>query len=154
VILHPKSQGSAREWGLESFETLARRLHQNGYQVFISGTEAERPALQPLIDTLSDIAHSIVGAMNLETFIAFINACDGLVAASTGPLHIAAALGKKAVGIYPPIRPMHPGRWAPVGVQATALAVERLCDQCRTNPQDCRCMQAIRPEDVLAVVRR
>ncbi|RYD50804.1 MAG: lipopolysaccharide heptosyltransferase family protein [Sphingobacteriales bacterium] len=154
MILHPKSQGSAREWGLESFETLARLLHQNGYQVFISGTEAERAALQPLTDALNGVADSIVGAMNLDTFIAFINACDGLVAASTGPLHIAAALGKKAVGIYPPIRPMHPGRWAPIGVQATALAVDAPCENCRTAPHDCTCMQAIRPEDVFQVLQR
>ncbi|MBK7669733.1 MAG: hypothetical protein IPJ32_21845 [Sphingobacteriaceae bacterium] len=32
--------------------------------------------------------------MTLKQFISFINNADALVAASTGPLHIASALGK------------------------------------------------------------
>lgn len=64
--------------------------------------------------------------MNLKQFISFIAAADGLIAASTGPLHIAAALGKVALGIYPPIKPMHPpGRWAPLGKNASYLVLEK-----------------------------
>jgi heptosyltransferase III len=70
-----------------------------------------------------------------------------LVACSTGPLHIAAALGKKAIGIFPPIRPMHPQRWQPVGVQAQTLCVSKLCEACRKNMQ-CACIQEITPSQV------
>jgi ADP-heptose:LPS heptosyltransferase len=40
--------------------------------------------------------------MNLSQFISVSYACDGLVTDSTGPLQIAAALGKYAYGIFPP----------------------------------------------------
>jgi len=83
--------------------------------------------------------------MSLAQLMSFIEACDGLVAASTGPLHIAAALGKTAIGIYPPIRPMHPGRWAPVGKQAKFAVIEKECSDCRNNGM-CHCMQEISPE--------
>jgi heptosyltransferase-3 len=59
---------------------------------------------------------NLTGKLSLQQFIAFINHCDVLIAASTGPLHIASALGKKAIGLFAPMRPIHPGRWKPIGV--------------------------------------
>ena len=87
------------------------------------------------------------GRFTLEEFISFINATDGIVAMSTGPLHIAAALGKAAIGIFPPIRPMHPGRWAPVGKKAFALVADHECRLCRKDGI-CKCMDEVTPEMV------
>ena len=75
----------------------------------------------------------------------FISKADGLIAASTGPLHLAAALGIHALGIYPPIRPMHPGRWAPVGPGAKVFVKSQYCEACRRTA-DCVCIREIRPE--------
>jgi ADP-heptose:LPS heptosyltransferase len=148
IILHPKSQGSAREWGLEHFISLIRLLPKDRYQIFISGTAKEAELLTPLFDAVGGSVTDITGRMDLSGFIAFIDRCDALVAASTGPLHIAAALGKQAIGIYPAIRPMHPGRWAPLGEKALALSLEKDCRACLINPQDCACIKSIRPLEV------
>ncbi len=143
LILHPRSQGSAREWGLDNFAALIHLLPQEEYKIFISGTAKEREGLQPLFDAVGDRLTDICGLMDLSVFIAFIQACDGLIANSTGPLHIAAALGKRAVGIYPNIRPMHPGRWQPLGPQAVFVTTSQQCDYCRKDAGKCRCMQSI-----------
>ncbi|MFC7667381.1 glycosyltransferase family 9 protein [Hymenobacter humi] len=80
-------------------------------------------------------------------------AADGLVAGSTGPLHLAAALGRHALGLYPPIRPMHPGRWAPLGPRAGFMVFDKpSCEDCRTEPAACRCIRAIEPVAVAAHV--
>jgi ADP-heptose:LPS heptosyltransferase len=118
LILHPKSQGSAREWGLENFIRLIKLLDKKKYHILISGTEKERDLLDELFNAVGDQVTDITGKMQLSQFISFIDHCDGLVANSTGPLHVAAILGKHAFGIYPSIRPMHPGRWAPIGKHA------------------------------------
>jgi ADP-heptose:LPS heptosyltransferase len=76
-----------------------------------------------------------------------INDCDGLVSASTGPLHIAAALRKYALGLYPPIKPIHPGRWAPLGNKAEYLVLDKKCNDCRRT-LDCQCIRSIKPEEV------
>lgn len=115
LILHPKSQGSAREWGLKNFMALINLLPQKNFKIFISGTSKERELLIPLIEEAGKLVTDISGKMDLGTFISFINHCDGLVANSTGPLHIAGALGKTAIGIYPDVRPMNPGRWQALG---------------------------------------
>jgi ADP-heptose:LPS heptosyltransferase len=148
VILHPKSNASAREWSLKRFEELIRLLPANKYQVFISGTKAEKELMADWIKSLPAGVCDITGLFSLEQFIAFISKTDYLVAASTGPLHIAAACGIGAIGIYPPIRPMHPGRWKPLGKKAVALVLGKTCNDCRSNPQSCHCMNDIPAQQV------
>ena len=147
VILHPRSRGSAREWGLTNFSQLARLLHAAGHRVFITGTAAEGEELAGwLRENSAFLAADLTGQLILPQFIAFIAAADGLVAGSTGPLHLAAALGRHALGLYPPIRPMHPGRWAPLGPHAEFLVFDKPnCQDCRTQPSACTCIRAIEP---------
>ncbi|MGV3639709.1 MAG: glycosyltransferase family 9 protein [Adhaeribacter sp.] len=148
VILHPKSQGSAREWELEKFGLLARRLHQQGYQVFVSGTAKDQELMAPWLEAHRGCLTDITGRLTLPEFVAFINACEGLVAASTGPLHIAAALGIHALGLYPPMKPIHPGRWAPLGAKAEFLVLEKDCQDCRRQPASCHCIRQLSVEAV------
>jgi len=154
VILHPRSRGSAREWGLANFGQLARLLHQAGHRVFVTGTAAEGAEL---IDWLAQhaafLTADLTGQLSLPQFLAFIAAADGLVAGSTGPLHLAAALGRHALGLYPPIRPMHPGRWAPLGPRTEYLVFDKPnCADCRTQPAACTCIRAIEPAAAAARV--
>lgn len=119
IVIHPLSKGSAVEWGLHHFRELVPLLSKDEYAVFVTGSaqEGERIALQGGIAG----AHDVTGKLSLLELIAFISKADALVAASTGPLHIAAALGIEAIGLYTPKRPMHPGRWSPVGKKAHVL---------------------------------
>ena len=155
VILHPRSRGSAREWGLPHFAALARLLHQAGHRVFISGTQAEGEELADwLREHAAFLSADLTGQLSLPQFIAFIAAADGLVAGSTGPLHLAAALGRHALGFYPPIRPMHPGRWAPLGPHAEYLVFDRPdCQDCRAQPASCTCIKALEPAVAFARIQ-
>ena len=154
VILHPRSRGSAREWGLDNFAHLARLLHQAGHRVFVTGTGAEGEELATwLRENAAFLAADLTGQLSLPQFIAFIAAADGLVAGSTGPLHLAAALSRHALGLYPPIRPMHPGRWGPLGPHAGFIVFDKPgCQDCRTQPAACTCIRAINPMEVAAQV--
>jgi ADP-heptose:LPS heptosyltransferase len=154
LILHPKSKGSAREWGWENFSRLLDIMPKERFKVFVTGTEKEGKALRDegfWGDGTN--ATDLTGKLSLSQFLSFINASDGLIAASTGPLHLAAAMGKHAIGLYPPIRPMHPGRWAPVGKNATYIVMDKDCSKCRKTG-DCECMRQITPERVLEKLMR
>ncbi len=154
VVLHPRSRGSAREWGLDHFGQLARLLHQAGHRVFVTGTAAEGQELAEwLREHAPFLAGDLTGQLSLPQFLAFIAAADGVVAGSTGPLHLAAALGRHALGLYPPIRPMHPGRWAPLGPHAEYLVFDKPdCEDCRANPAACTCIRALSAAAVAARV--
>lgn len=149
IILHPKSKGSALEWPLEHFVRLAKQLLEAGINVIISGTEAERQLILAQCPELLSLAglHDLTGKLSLAAFVNLIGASDGLVACSTGPLHIAAALGKVAVGIYPPYEPIHPGRWRPVGKRATVLTAPGQPLTPRKN-WDVQCLAQIQPDQV------
>jgi ADP-heptose:LPS heptosyltransferase len=152
VVLHPRSRGSAREWGQEHFGELARTLHAAGHRVFVSGTAAEGTELADwLRQYTAYLAADLTGQLALPEFISFLASADGIVAGSTGPLHLAAALGRHALGLYPPIRPMHPGRWGPLGPHAEYLVFDRPdCQDCRVNPAACTCIKAIEVATVAA----
>ena len=120
IILHPKSQGSAVEWPIEKYIELANTLAKQNARVYFSGTESEGEKFREFLPDHDEII-DISGRMNLDEFIAFIDKADTLIACSTGPLHIAAVLNKKAIGLYTKIRPMHPGRWKPIGNNAETI---------------------------------
>jgi heptosyltransferase-3 len=143
LVIHPKSNASAREWSLENYSELIKSLPHVKFQFIITGGENEKNILDEWHKTLSQDVFNLAGKLSLNELIALLNASNGIVAASTGPLHIAAALGKDAIGIYPPIKPMDPGRWAPVGKHAEYLVMEKHCSDCRFSPQSCHCMNEV-----------
>jgi heptosyltransferase III len=151
VILHPKSKGSAREWGLDNYAQLISLLPKDRFQVFISGTKDEASRMQDFLDKYKGQIENITGLLTLPEFIKFISFSDALVAASTGPLHIASALGIMAIGLYAPMRPIHPGRWMPVGLKAQYLVIDKKCSKCRRSGV-CECIQAISPQKVAALL--
>lgn len=152
VILHPKSKGSAREWGLENFSVLIDALDKTKFKVFISGTKDEGQLVKPLLEKHKEVV-DLTGKLNLKQFISFIHSADALVAASTGPLHIASALGKKAIGLFAPMRPIHPGRWMPVGKKAKFLVLNKECNDCRKN-SDCYCIREIKAKEVVDLLNK
>jgi heptosyltransferase III len=153
LILHPKSKGSAREWPLDNYLALIKNLPAQKFQIFITGTVEEGKLIKeqkPEIFQIQNVC-DLTGKCSLSELISFINSADGLLACSTGPLHIASALGKFACGIYPPVKPMHPGRWAPIGRKASFLALDKNCDDCRKSGK-CACIASISVEEVSLVI--
>ena len=152
IILHPKSKGSAREWGLDNFSNLINQLDKTHYQIFISGTAHEGELVKELIIKHHEV-NDLTGKLSLQQFIAFINHCDVLVAASTGPLHIASSLGKKAIGLFAPMRPIHPGRWKPIGLNAHYVVLNKDCSDCRKK-MNCHCIREIKTTEVIKLIEK
>jgi len=150
IILHPKSKGSAKEWGTMNFLKLIDVLPEDKFKIFISGTSQDASLMSDFLEAVEEKKNvvDITGKMSLEQFIAFIYHCDGLVAASTGPLHISAALGKVAIGLFSSRRPIHPGRWQPIGKRAVALVYDPHCPDCAAG-RDCNCITRIKPQQII-----
>lgn len=151
LIIHPKSKGSAREWPAKYYQELIQELNQAGFNIILTGTHAEGELFMSQINhTPNDVKISF-GKLSLQQLLLLIAHADGLLACSTGPLHIAAAYGKLAMGIYPPIRPMHPGRWAPIGKKVKIFCLKKTCNLCRTN-LNCTCISDIHPNEIKSYI--
>lgn len=151
VVLHPLL-GSGIGWGLPNFAALIRALDPQRWQVIITGTNAETERYRRALPL--DLPHvlDMGGRLSLEKLMAVIGSSDALVAASTGPLHIAAALGVRAIGLYSMRRPIHPGRWAPLGRDAHALTFDPDCAACAAG-EACDCITRIDPQRVLGLLK-
>lgn len=147
LIIHPKSKGSAREWSLQNYSNLIEHLPRDRIEIFISGTDADEVLLSDFLSRHKDRVVNLCGKLTLIEFIKFISTCDALLACSTGPLHLAAALRINAIGIYPPMRPIHPGRWAPIGRKVKVFVENRPCSDCKVN-KNCHCLNSITPREV------
>jgi heptosyltransferase III len=149
LIIHPKSRGSAREWPLESYNDLLRSLPVESYRIFVTGLQAEGDSIRTEKPELFQHPHvtDLTGKLNLEELTSFISQADGLLACSTGVLHLAAALGINALGLYSPMKPIHPGRWMPIGKHAKHLVLDKECEACRASIE-CACINAISVADV------
>jgi len=149
LIFHPKSKGSAREWPLQHYFQLACKLDKGKYDIYVTGTEAEGNKIESEMPNFFQNSGAIdmTGKFSLHDLIAFIAQSDALIACSTGPLHIAAALGKNAIGFYPSIKPMHAGRWQPIGNNVKVFTLDKNCIDCK-NTILCTCISNIGVEIV------
>jgi len=156
LIIHTKSNGHGREWPTGHFLALAQRLQRHpDIHLWTTGSAAEGEWLEQHADELLRMPNvtNVCGKFTLGQLSVFIRSADGLIASGTGPLHLSAALGQRTLGLFPPTRPMHPGRWAPVGPRAQILCMPTGCSGCREKQTiTCACMENIAPEAVEAVV--
>ena len=148
LILHPKSKGSAREWGLDKYAELLRELPPDRFQIIVTGTEEEAREMEQLLKVYKNRIVDLTGKLSLSEYVSVIAAADGIVACSTGPLHIAAAAGKYALGLYAPMKPIYPQRWAPIGPKASFLVKEGECNICR-RLNYCECISSITSKEVI-----
>jgi heptosyltransferase III len=149
LIIHPKSRGSAREWPLEKYYELVESLPAESYRIFITGLKEEGDLIRKEKPQLLNHPNvtDLTGRFNLTELTSFISQADGLLACSTGVLHLAAALGIYTLGLYSPMKPIHPGRWMPIGKKTKYLVLKKECSDCRAS-KDCACINLINAEEV------
>lgn len=152
IILHPLSKGSARNWGLANFAQLIELLPSDKFNIFVSGTESEGLAFRDLLVQPYTNVVDVSGKLSLEQFIALIYSADALIACSTGPLHLASAFDKLAVGLYAPIAPIFPARWAPIGKNVVVFSSSNTkCKRCAKGGR-CACIEGLEPVQVADVL--
>jgi len=160
VILSPALvTARSHQWPLEFYAELIERVDPREVHWFICGTADDRASLQPLLQRHAHAANvtDLVGRLSLTEFMAFISQCDGLVAGSTGPLHLAAALGIHTLGLFQS-RQRDVRRWRPLGPMASVLHSHVRCRGERRLQHGgsvipCPCMTAIAPATVAEHVR-
>jgi heptosyltransferase-3 len=152
VILHPKSQGSALEWSIENYSKLTSLLNNQGIAVAYTGTEKEGVLFRGYLPS-GDLTMDTSGSLSLEQLMCFIQRAKGIVACSTGPLHIGGFLGIRAVGLFSNRRPIHPGRWHAIGKDAHYLADSDQLIQTEKK-QGTSVIANISPEQVLEILMK
>jgi lipopolysaccharide heptosyltransferase II len=156
ILIHPGSGGSARDWKPEHFAQLAIELSKRRFCVVITGGETEAELVKRVVQDAGGGVKSFISTLSLKEFAALIQTAKLFVANSTGPLHIAAAVGVPVIGFYPPVRVMSPKRWGPLSDKKYIFVPDPAqCLRCKGG--DCQgndCMEQIKVNHVVEAVER
>ncbi len=150
VILHPLL-GSGVGWGLANFAELIAALDPARYHLLVTGTADEAERYRRALPLDAGHVTDVGGKLPLHGLMELIGACRAFVSASTGPLHVAAASGVRAIGLFSMRRPILPARWAPIGRDAHALTFDPWCARCARGER-CDCIERISPDRVVALL--
>jgi heptosyltransferase III len=124
IAIHPGMAGSALNWPEGHYISLGRRLVRK-FNVIVTGGPQEQALVERVFLGIAQrrsfspnepVFAKFVGETGLADLIALLDRCDGIVAASTGPMHLGVALGKKVVTVFSPIKVQSAVRWGPFGV--------------------------------------
>jgi|MDTC01.3.fsa_nt_gb heptosyltransferase-2/heptosyltransferase-3 len=90
VVIHPSASQDYKNWGLERFTVLSRRLiHDHGHQVLCCFPEKEQSIAKLLLDQVEGI---FVYLGPLRQSMALISKADLMIDSASGPSHISSAL--------------------------------------------------------------
>lgn len=153
IILHPGSGGSAREWSAENFGRLASRMAKSaGLKVVVTGGRGEQEKVSEVVRWAGGNATPIVGTLSIKEFAVLIESAKVFVSNSTGPLHLAVAMGTPVVGLFPQHTAMSAKRWGPYTTRKRVLVPDKPldCNSCFKNKQPCECMASVSVDAVEA----
>ncbi len=118
IVIHIPSLGSAKVWSNSSFKQLLEMILanvNNCYQVVLTGTTSEEEQVKRITAQLP-VNNRIfeVFNLNLKELAAILSKAKLFLGNSTGPIHIAAAVGTFVAGLYSPVKVESPLRWGPL----------------------------------------
>jgi heptosyltransferase-2 len=153
IALAPGAVGPSKRWPADAYAALARRLLAEGFAVWVIGGPAEKSIAQTIV---ADTAARDFTGTDLREAILALAAANAAVSNDSGLLHVAAALGTPAIGIFGPTSPWH---WAPLNPLAATIQadMELLCRPCHKpvcRLRHHRCMTEISADQVFAATCR
>ncbi|MCX7715912.1 MAG: glycosyltransferase family 9 protein, partial [Endomicrobia bacterium] len=147
-ITYTSITNDARRWPVEYVINLAEMLVEKGYKVVILGKSNRHKEIN------KPFVYDLVNKTTLLEFIFIVKKLEQYISVATGGIHIAAAAGIKTIGIYIPGDEIG---WAPYSDKTKILTRYTKCAPCNQHKMKyCKnnlCMQLVKPEDVLDLVR-
>jgi len=145
IVIHIPSLGSAKVWSDENFRKLLELMLKDVnicYNVILTGTESDISQVKGIVDSLPENSRVYsIFSLNLKELAALIKKAELFLGNSTGPIHIAAAVGTYVVGLYSPVKVESAVRWGP-------LTDKKKIFQPESDKKDIDVMNEISPQQV------
>jgi len=143
IIIHPGSGGSSVDLPKKKLIELTRMLAvQTDTSIVIAGSKSEESLCKEFEVSSSVINFS--GQLDLSLLKALINKANLFISNSTGPMHIAAALGIYVIGFFPKISACSQKRWGPYTEKKSIFVPTINCSNCtREQCEKLNCMNSI-----------
>jgi len=152
VVLNPGGGWASKLWPPERYGQLARELYGLGLQALVSWGPGEEALAERVVAASGGTARRSFQTTLLD-FVEIARRARLVVAADTGPLHLACAVGTPVVALFGPTDPARNGPFSP-----DDTVVRRIpeCAPCysRSCTRHAGVMEGISLEEVRAAVER
>ncbi len=145
LMLGPGARWMTKRWPPEYFAALARRAGERfGATVFLVGGDDERAAASAVRQRLRGSSRDLTGQTTLPQLAALLQRADVMLANDTGPLHLAAALGRPVVAPYTctTVRRCGPYGWQENAVETSVSCGGSFIKRCSHRT----CMDELTPD--------
>ena len=144
VVIHPGSGGSSPNWSVEKYRELAALIKKElDFEIVITDRAEQKSGFENCID--------LAGKTDLETLAGVIARAAVFISGSTGPMHLADAIGTPCVSILSNRADIGPERWGPRRSKSNVIVPSEPC-RC-PDLEKCRCLDRITSAEVLNVIR-
>ena len=152
IAIIPRSRWPTKNWAVANFIAAARAVREKtSATFFLVGAPEDRVAGGEIAQALGVAAVDLCGKTSLVELGSLLQEMDLVLTVDTGPMHLAAALGRPVLALFGPTNPRRTGPYGPRHRVLTAADLAcRPCyeDICRNGKPDC--MAGITPECVAA----
>jgi len=142
---------------VEYFSELARQLagHFPEHRFAILGGADDRPLGEIIAKAAPDQCLDLTGRLSLPEMVEWIRLSELMVTNDTGPMHVAAAMGKRVVALFGPTDPRRTG---PYGQTDHVLRIELACSPCMKSRcayfKPFECLRGLSPGMVIEAVKQ
>lgn len=157
IIVHTGSGKSSSNWSEEKYFELIKNIlsAKNNVKIILTAKEMSNEFKEKILNLNSpDVVFADDKIKRLRDLICIISASDLLIAASTGPLHLASALKVKTIGLYCHRSMSCVKHWGALGEKAVNIEVDsNYCDNtCSNDKEVCQFEDGIPVVDVMKFV--
>jgi len=159
IALAPGEAGDRpyKSWSTDGFREVAAALaREEGARLVVVGGPADRELGDQVVAGLGARGCNLAGRTTPVELAAVLVRCELLIGIDSGPMHVAAAMGRPVVALFGPTDPRLTG---PMGEGHEVIFHRQPCWRPCIHPltphcTDRKCMAAITVEEVLAAARR
>jgi lipopolysaccharide heptosyltransferase II len=156
AVLNTGGNWDLKQWPWESFAELAGRItREMGVRIVLPGSLKDVERVERIANRSGVSPVLVAGGTDLLELAAIMAGAEFVVSADSGPLHLAAAVGSRVVGIFGPTRAEITGPRS----KGKVLIVQKDvgCNRAPCYYLECpdnRCMKAVSVADVFAAVKK
>jgi lipopolysaccharide heptosyltransferase I len=156
VALLPGGRWDNKRWPVQYFVALVNLMRQTPEVKFvILGSRDEHSLGQTIAATDPERCLNLAGLTSLEEMIEWIRLSRLIITNDTGPMHVAAALGRPVVALFGPTDPLSTGPYGQLGnvLQNTSLPCVPCMNQNCFYREPLACLHSITPLAVFQKAR-